>query len=120
VYFYELHEGDADVFSDVLLATENEMDADEFFELVQSVRRSVQDTYEDDTLIEAIAAELERDHGFVYVSDDRLSAAVNVSVVEEENILTSIDQVDESAADRDVDFRSIVAEFDPEGDPNLN
>ena len=120
MYFYELHEGDEEVFSDVLLATEHEMDADEFFELVQSIRRSVQDTYEDDTLIEAIAAELERDHEFVYVSDERLTAAVNVSVVEEENVLISIDQVDDAAADRDADFRSIVAEFDPEGDPNLN
>ena len=97
MYFYELHEGDEEVFSDVLLATEQEMDADEFFELVQSIRRSVQDTYEDDTLIEAIAAELERDHEFVYVSDERLTAAVNVSVVEEENVLISIDQVDEAA-----------------------
>src|SRR6266478_1096856 len=86
VYFYELHEGDEEVFSDVLLATENEVDAEEFFELVQSIRRSVQDTYEDDTLIEAIAAELERDHEFVYVSDERVTAAVNVSVVEEENV----------------------------------
>jgi hypothetical protein len=120
VYFFELHEGDEDVYSDVLLATDNEIDADEFFELVQSVRRSVQDTYEDDTLIEAIAAELERDHGFIYVSDERLTAAVNVSVVEEENALISIDQVDEAAADRDADFLSIVAEFDPDGDPNLN
>jgi hypothetical protein len=120
VYFYELHEGDEEVFSDVLLATENEIDADEFFELVQSVRRSVQDTYEDDTLIEAIAAELERDHGFVFVSDDRLTAAVNVSVVEEENVLISIDQLDEAAADRNADFLEIVAEFDPEAEPNLN
>ena len=120
MYFYELHEGDEEVFSDVLLATDNEMDADEFFELVQSVRRSVQDTYEDDTLIEAIAAELERDHGFVFVSDERLTASVNVSVVEEENVLLSIDQVDEAAADRDADFRSIIAEFDPEAEPNLN
>ena len=120
MYFYELHEGDEEVFSDVLLATDNEMDADEFFDLVQSIRRRLQDTYEDDTLIEAIAAELERDHGFVFVSDERLTAAVNVSVVEEENVLTSIDQADESAADRDADFRSIVAEFDPDGDPNLN
>jgi len=118
VYFYELHEGDEEVFSDVLLATDNEIDADEFFELVQSVRRSVQDTYEDDTLIEAIAAELERDHGFVYVSDERLTAAVNVSVIDEENALISLDQVDEAAADRDADFRSILAEFDPEADPN--
>ena len=120
MYFYELHEGDEEVFSDVLLATDNEIDADEFFELVQSIRRSVQDTYEDDTLIEAIAAELERDHGFVFVSDDRLTAAVNVSVVDEENVLISIDQVDEAAADRDADFRSISAEFDPEAEPNLN
>ena len=120
MYFYELHEGDEEVFSDVLLATEHEMDADEFFQLVQLIRRSVQDTYEDDTLIEAIAAELDRDHEFVYVADDRLTAAVNVSVVEDENVLISIDQVDEAAADRDADFRSIVAEFDPEGDPNLH
>ena len=39
VYFYELHEGDEDIFSDVLLARDDEMDAEEFFELVQSVRR---------------------------------------------------------------------------------
>jgi hypothetical protein len=32
----------------------------------------------------------------------------------------SIDLVDEAAADRDADFRSIIAEFDPEADPNLN
>jgi hypothetical protein len=120
VYFYELHEGDEEIFSDVLLATDNEMDAEEFFELVQTIRRRLQDNYEDDTLIEAIAAELERDHGFVFVSDERLTAAVNVSVVDEENILTSIDQVDEAAADRDADFLSIVAEFDPDADPNLN
>ena len=120
MYFYELHEGDDEVFSDVLVARDDEMEPDDFFELVQSIRRSVQDTYEDDTLIEAIAAELERDHEFVYVSDERLTAAVNVSVVEDENVLISIDQVDEAAADRDADFRSIVAEFDPEGDPNLN
>ena len=65
MYFYELHEGDEEVFSDVLLAHETEMDPDEFFELVQSIRRRVQDSYEDDTLIEAIAIKLERDHGFV-------------------------------------------------------
>jgi len=52
VYFYELHEGDEEVFSDVLLAREDEMDADDFFELVESVRHQVQDSYTDDTLIE--------------------------------------------------------------------
>ena len=68
MYFYELHEGDEEIFSDVLLVRDTEMVPEEFFELVQSIRRRVQDTYEDDTLIEAIAVELERDHGFVFSS----------------------------------------------------
>ena len=34
------------VFSDVLLARDDEMDPDEFFELVESVRRRIQDTYD--------------------------------------------------------------------------
>src|SRR6185436_5797025 len=91
VHFYELHEGDEDIFSDVLLVRDDEMDPDEFFELVQSIRRRVQESYEDDTLIEAIAVELERDHGFVFISDERLTAAVNVSTEEKENFLADLD-----------------------------
>ena len=118
MHFYELHEGDEDVFSDVLLVRDEEMDPDEFFELVQSVRRRIQDSYEDDTLIEAIAVELERDHGFVFISDERLTAAVNVSTVETENFLADLDdETGELDEERDADFRAIVAEFDPEGGP---
>jgi hypothetical protein len=120
VFFYELHEGDEEIFSDVLLVREDEMEPEEFFELVQSIRRRVQDSYEDDTLIEAIAAELERDHGFVFVTDDRLAAAVNVSVEESENFLTDVGRADDSDDERDADYRAILAEFDPEagGRPN--
>ena len=122
MFFYELHEGDEDVFSDVLLARDDEMDPDEFFELVQSIRRRIQDTYEDDTLIEAIAVQLERDHGFVFVSDERLTAAVNVSTEDAENFLADLDTGEaELDEERDADFRSIVAEFDPDaegGRPN--
>jgi hypothetical protein len=120
VYFYELHEGDEEIFSDVLLASEDEMDPDEFFDLVQSIRRRVQDNYDDDTLIEAIAAELERDHGFTFVSDERLTAAVNVSTVEEENILAARDHDDVDEGARGADYRAIIAEFDPEADPRTN
>ena len=117
MYFYELHEGDDDVFSDVLLARDDEMDADDFFELVQVVRRQLQESYEDDTLIESIAAELEREHGFTFVNDDRLTAAVNVSTVEEENFLVAIDS-DEGMPDdgRGADYRAVIAEFDPTGE----
>jgi hypothetical protein len=117
VFFYELHEGDEEVFSDLLLVHETEIDPDEFFELVQGIRRRVLDTYEDDTLIESIARELEREHGFIYISDERLTAAANVSVVEEENFLVSIDDAGPDALDRDVDYRAVIAEFDPDGDP---
>jgi hypothetical protein len=117
VYFYELHEGDEEIFSDVLLVRDDELDPDEFFELVESVRRSVQDTYTEDTLIEAIAAGLEREHGFVFVTDERLSAAVNVSTVDEENFLVAIDDGTESPDDeRGADYRAIIAEYDPHGE----
>ena len=34
MHFYELHEGDNDMFADLLLAREDEMEAEEFFEVV--------------------------------------------------------------------------------------
>jgi len=129
VFFYELHEGDDEVYSDVLVVSESEWEPDEFFELVQSIRRRIQDTYEHDTLIEAIAVELERDHGFVYVSDDRLAAAVNVSTVEADNFLADleVDLADREEEDEDedededdedgegADYRSVIVDFEPGG-----
>ena len=70
MYFYELHEGDDDLFSDVLLARDEEIEPEDFFDLVQSIRRRVLDNFAEDTLIEAIAVELERNYGFVYVVDE--------------------------------------------------
>jgi len=124
VFFFELHEGDNEVYSDVLVVSESEWEPDEFFELVQSIRRRIQDIYTTDTLVEAIAMELERDHGFIYVSDDRLAAAVNVSTDESENFLAEleVDLADEEE-DRDdeddedaVDYRAILADFEPSSD----
>jgi hypothetical protein len=113
LYFYELHEGDDDVFSDLLLVHDEQLEPDDFFELVQAVRLQVKDTYEDDTLIEAIARELEREHGFTFISDAKLSASVHVSPDETENRLISLD--DEARA---TDFRTILADFDPYGEKN--
>lgn len=114
MYFYELHEGDDDVFSDLLLVRDEEMEPEDFFELVQSIRSNLQDKFEEDTLIEAIALELEREHDFTFVSDARLTASVHVSPTEEENRLISLDdEVLESA-----EYRGILADF--EGDPSLN
>jgi len=114
LYFYELHEGDEDAFSDLLLVHEEQYEPEDFFDLVQSVRTQVQDTYEDDTLIEAIARELEREHGFTFVSDARLTASVHVSPVDAENRLISVDdEITESA-----EYRSLFAELSPDAELN--
>ncbi|HEY7591027.1 MAG TPA: hypothetical protein VH723_08540 [Candidatus Limnocylindrales bacterium] len=125
MHFYELHEGDNEVYSDLLLAHEAEYEPEEFFELVQAIRRRVQDSFEHDTLIEAIAAELEREHDFIAITDDRLEAAVNVSTREDDNFLARIeldddeddddvDDEDDDELDRDADYVTITAEFDPD------
>ena len=114
MHFYELHEGDNDVFADLLLAREEEMDAEEFFDVVQSIRRRIQDIHVCNTLVEAIAEELERDHEFIAISDDRLTAAVNVSKDDDENFLADLDTDEEG-----VDYATILADLET-GDPRLN
>jgi hypothetical protein len=111
VHFYELHEGDGDVFGDILLARESEMEAEEFFELVQAIRRRVQDTYTHDTLIEAIADELEQDHEFIVLGDDRLTAAVNVSKMEDDNFLADLEAEAAEDPDDDAEIDDAVADF---------
>lgn len=112
MYFYELHEGDEEIFTDLLMVHDEQMEPEDFFELVQAIREKVQGSFEEDTMIEAIAHELERDHGFTYVSDDRLTASVHVSPIDDENRLIAIDdEMVESA-----EYRSMLAAFDPEAD----
>ena len=110
MHFYELHEGDDDVFADLLLAREEEMEPEEFFDLVQSIRRRILDSYEAPTLVEGIADELERDYGFIAVTDDRLTAAVNVSKEEDENFLADLDAPEDT-----MDYATILADLQAEG-----
>jgi len=89
MYFYEIHEGDDEMGTQVIVAHETRYQPLDFLRLVKQARAKVLDRYEEDTLTEGIAAELERAHGFTYVSDDRLTAAVNVSDNELETFLTA-------------------------------
>jgi hypothetical protein len=114
MHFYELHEGDDNVFADLLLTREDEMDPEEFFEIVQSIRRRVVDTFEQDTLVEAIAEELEANYGFIAITDERLTAAVNVSRDEDDNFLADLDAPEEGT-----DYQTILADLQA-GDPRLN
>jgi hypothetical protein len=125
VYFYELHEGDEDLMTDVILARAEAMAPEDFYELVQEVRESIQDSFEEDTLVEAIAAELEREHDFLFVSDDRIVAAVRVSPVAEDNALVATEDDEDDTGggavrdedDEDLDelpdYATIVADLEP-------
>jgi hypothetical protein len=131
VYFYELHEGDDDLFTDLLLARETEMDPDVFFDIVQTIRRRVQDSFEQDTLIEAIAEELEQDYEFIALTDDRLVAAVSVSKKEADNFIAELEPLDEDSVDTEGDdddedgptngeVRSLYVDLDPNPDLRPN
>ncbi len=87
MYFYELHEGDDEIFEDLLLAHDELFEPDEFLEMVQRIRRRVKDSFTHDTLIEAVAEGLESEFGFTPIDDDELAASVHVSTVEDENVL---------------------------------
>ena len=124
MFFYELREGDNDIYSEVIVVSESEWEPDEFFELVQSIRRRIQDTFAHDTLIEAIAVELEREHGFIHVGDDALVASVNVSMDDAENFLARTevemadaeeddDDDDDEDEDEDLDYKAVIVDFDP-------
>jgi hypothetical protein len=133
MYFYELHESEGDIFSDLILVHEEPFEPDEFLELVKAASRKVRDSYDEDTLIEAVARVLEDEQGFTTVTDERLAASVLVATTEDETQLTVVDvadqgpdwgdeDIDENDIDEDdlPDYRAVIAELRPNRDPSLN
>jgi hypothetical protein len=101
-FFYELHEGATDLMTDALLISERDHTPAQFASMVKVARAAVIDTFEEDTLVEAIARELERSHGFTYISDEKLRASMSVGAEEEDTFLVEIVP----------EFRSLVAELE--------
>jgi hypothetical protein len=102
LYFYELHEGATDLMTDALLVSERDHTPAQFESMVQAARAAIVDTFEEDTLVEAIARELERSHAFTYIGDEKLRASMSVGMEDEDNYL--VEQSEE--------FRSIVVEME--------
>jgi hypothetical protein len=129
VYFYELHEGETDLFTDLLLVHDVDFDEDQFLDLVLEARAAVLESFREDTLVEAVAAELERRHGFTVVDDSRLRVSVNVSGHEGETALAGMEsdrrgtheapeEDDEDADALDRGFRTVVVDLDRNDDLN--
>ena len=110
IYFYELHEGDEDVFFDILLAHDAEYDEQEFLEIVLEARKAVIDSFQEDTLTEAVAHELERRHGFLAIEDRLIRAAISVSTEEGQTQAAAIEEGGPAAED----FRSILVDVEPD------
>ena len=102
LYFYELHEGATDLMTDALLVSERDHTPAQFEQMVQAARTAVLETFEEDTLVEAIARELERSHGFTYISDEKLRASMSVG----------IEEIDTYLVEQSEEFRSIVVEME--------
>jgi hypothetical protein len=102
LHFYELHEGASDLLTNALLVSERAYSGDEFAALVRTARNAVLETFEEDTLVEAVARELERSHGFTYIGDEKLAASMSVGATDEDTFLVEATG----------EYRSIVVELD--------
>ena len=92
MFFYEIHEGDEDLGTAVLLAHERSFEPLEFFALVKKARTLLVDSFEEDSLSEAIANELERSSRFVHVTDERLLASVSVGETDQDTFLVASEE----------------------------
>ena len=113
-YFYELHESDTDLFADVLLAHQTEYDEAEFLELVLAARKSVLEEFETDSLIEAVAAELAEQAGFLIIDDSQLRVAVNVSSEEDGTFVADVNESARVGGGRTDDFRTLLVDVEPD------
>lgn len=102
IYFYELHEGDGDLLGDAILISERAHSGEAFEQLVRTARAAVLDTFEEESLVEAVARELERSHGFIYVGDEKIRGAMSVGLEDEDTFSIETAGV----------YRSLVVELD--------
>jgi len=107
LYFYEIHDGDEDLGAAVLVCHPERQSPAEFFALVKKARELVIGSFEEASLPEAIANELERAHGFLHVTDERLIASVNVGETDKDTFLVAADAA----------VRTVFVAADADGDP---
>jgi hypothetical protein len=123
LFFYELHESDSDLFADVLLAHEVEYDESEFLEMVVASRARVIDSFREDSLIEAIAADLAEKSGFLVIDDTQLRVAVNVSAMDDGTFVSDIALTSRGGSEA-TDYRTMLVDVEPDdavwGDDRLD
>jgi hypothetical protein len=111
MFFYEIYEAEDELALGVTLAHDERISPEDFLAAVEEARGRIIESYTEETLVEAIAVELERSHGFYPALDRRLVAAVRASVEEGE---TALIPLDEEVEDRTSESANIEVEDDPD------
>jgi hypothetical protein len=112
MFFYEIYEAEDELALGVTLAHDERISPEDFLAAVEEARGRIIESYTEETLVEAIAVELERSHGFYPALDRRLVAAVRASVEEGETALIPL-------GDETGDRASESADEQEEHDPDL-
>ncbi|MEY3471649.1 MAG: hypothetical protein RLY63_324 [Chloroflexota bacterium] len=110
MFFYEIYEAEDELALGVTLAHDERIPPEDFLAVVEEARGRIIESYTEETLVEAIALELERNHGFYPALDHRLVAAVRASSEEGETALIPLNVESDDAAG---------ALVDEERDPDL-
>ncbi|MFZ9608050.1 MAG: hypothetical protein ACO32N_01390 [Candidatus Limnocylindrus sp.] len=111
MFFYEIYEAEDELALGVTLAHDERIPPEDFLAVVEEARGRIIESYTEETLVEAIALELERNHGFYPALDDRLVAAVRASSEEGETALIPLRVESDDAAgalvdeERDLDLK---------------
>ncbi len=111
MFFYEIYEAEDELALGVTLAHDERIFPEDFLAAVEEARGRIVETYPEETLVEAIAVELERSHGFYPALDRRLVAAVRASVEEGE---TALIPLDDEAGNRASESTNDQGEHDPD------
>ena len=111
MFFYEIYEAEDELALGVTLAHDERISPEDFLAAVEEARGRIIESYTEETLVEAIAVELERSHGFYPALDHRLVAAVRASLEEGE---TALIPLDEEAGECASESANIEVEDDPD------
>lgn len=103
MFFYEIYEAEDELALGVTLAHDERVSPEDFLAAVEEARGRIIESYTEETLVEAIAVELERSHGFYPALDRRLVAAVRASVEEGETALIKVGTENGDRASESVD-----------------
>jgi len=112
MFFYELYEAEDELALGVTLAHDERISPADFLAAVEEARSRVVESYTEETLVEAIAVELERSHGFYPALDRNLVAAVRAAVEEGETALIPL-------GDEAGNHSSVATDDRGEDDPDL-